>query len=970
VLLFGQWIKLLKGPKNLKPKAGLLFFFCFLIFIDQSRAEQGSVWKQTATEHFIFIYQEQDRASIRELVSFCEEVYNQVAGYFDSYPRQIRCVVYGNTDLANGYYSFPPHHIGLYVAAPISPWMGFRHSNWLKLLLIHELTHYIHLRSEKGFFASLSILFGEGVKGADTFFLPGWMIEGVTTNSETIFSEGGRGRNPFFEIYYKAPLLEDHFFTLQQAEYSSVFPPSGRQYVAGYILIDFLMNKFGRDVFKRIDDEYEKWPLFGPWQAIKKVTGFSVDKLFTEMREDLLKKYQSERALPQGELITPEEFADYTLPVITEEGWYLYRSNLNSFSGIVQYDPASKQEKVLVETVLTDEYSFSADRQGKIIVFASPFFIQNPRLIDSDITSDLYVYDKTTGVVKRLTRGAHLYHPALSADGKSLIAVQRAGSYSRLVEVNLDTGSLYLLFAQEGTSVYNPVFSPDGKRIVFTLHRRGVEDIYLLSYPQEGIPLKGNESILSYNEDKIEVVLGPDDSGEYYPRFTDNETLLFSSDREGRLALYSFSLSSKDLFLICEEPIAAIAGVKLADGLIYASYSWRGFCVKKMSQEKLVYKKVAGLKPVSNPPMPQWEKIQSTDYVDWPLFQFWLPFPNMKFLNTDEILWGGGIYLLGVSPLQTCMYSLLLSVYPSCWQPEGRFALQTAVGLLDINYYLDLSYQYTADELYRQSITNTILLSLPLLADRIHNVRNKIAVYSGLSYSYDLYDSENFSFLHGFDNDFLYEENEVDFIGGLNFSFVKQGGIIDFYAPLALTGDAFVQVPLPVFPDTEQGFHTVLKLTVNLPLFIPHAVLKLGCQASYTTEELLGYPVVKPRGMFDVEPQEKVGRALFSLDILFPLALLDQPLGGGLHIDGMGAGLHVETLGDFQFKDEYFSFAKHIYLGSEFVFIVGLGEISIPVGVGVSFRINPENIKSFDLQRDIRPYLFLGFNSFLGPLIL
>jgi hypothetical protein len=189
------------------------------------------------------------------------------------------------------------------------------------------------------------------------------------------------------------------------------------------------------------------------------------------------------------------------------------------------------------------------------------------------------------------------------------------------------------------------------------------------------------------------------------------------------------------------------------------------------------------------------------------------------------------------------------------------------------------------------------------------------------------------------------------------------GGIIDYYEPWAFNGNISVQTPLPVFPDSKQGIDAFTQFALNFPTFIPHTILKLGVKASYTSEELLDYPVIQPRGLFDVEPQKTEGRMLCSLDCLFPIAVLEQPLFGGLHLDGIGAGFHVEALGNWQLKEEYFAWENKIYTGCELSIIIGLGMWSIPVGVGVSFRLDPSFKQALDPASDIRPYLFFGFNS-------
>ena len=117
---------------------------------------------------------------------------------------------------------------------------------------------------ERGFFHALSRVFGADARWGTAVFLPGWMLEGPTTNLETIFTVGGRGRNPFFEMQYEAPVIEGDLFSLAQASYASAFPPSGRIYVAGYVLVDHLLKTFGEDVFTRIMDDYLRLPFLRP----------------------------------------------------------------------------------------------------------------------------------------------------------------------------------------------------------------------------------------------------------------------------------------------------------------------------------------------------------------------------------------------------------------------------------------------------------------------------------------------------------------------------------------------------------------------------------------------------------------------------------------------------------------------------------------------------------------------------------
>ena len=77
----------------------------------------------------------------------------------------------------------------------------------------------------------------------------------------------------------------------------------------------------------------------------------------------------------------------------------------------------------------------------------------------------------------RLTTGGHFFHPALSPDGSALVAVERRGSYARLVSVSLEDGAVTPLYAPADTRLHTPQFSPDGQFIALVENRAGRQDV-------------------------------------------------------------------------------------------------------------------------------------------------------------------------------------------------------------------------------------------------------------------------------------------------------------------------------------------------------------------------------------------------------------------------------------------------------------------------------------------------------------
>ena len=528
-------------------------------------------WQRAETAHFIVVFEQEDRSAADQVLTFCEEVYGQVTAFFGSPPARkakIPCVIHGSMDYANGSTTPFPGRIDLSLTAPSDHSMGARSESWLRIVFTHELAHFVHLGMDRGPFAALSRVFGSDVAMGSAIFLPGWMVEGATVNLETILTAGGRGRSPLFEIYSKAPVMEGDLFSLRQAGYDSSFPPPGRIYVAGHILVDHILTEFGADAFARIMDAYLAFPFFGPWAAIEKVTGKKAAAVYAEMKESLAGRYAPSAALAAGTRLTADAMADYRRPQATGRGLYLYRTSPDQVPAIVRLDPVTGEEEELARVALTDASSFSATADGETVYFASlAWDWRRPGM--GEAVSDLYRLAVRTGKITRVTRGAHLWQPAVSADGLRLAAVQADGPYSSLVSVDPASGRVTELYARQGTNVFTPSFSPGGLSLAFTLNERGFQDICLL-------PLTGADA------GKTRLLTGPDRNGEYYPAFLDEGRVIFSSDRTGSLCLYTVDTRSGDLAMVLEEPVAAISGIRDGSSLVYESYRSRGFCLRQV----------------------------------------------------------------------------------------------------------------------------------------------------------------------------------------------------------------------------------------------------------------------------------------------------------------------------------------------------------------------------------------------------
>ncbi len=934
-------------------------------------------WEQAETEHFLFVFEPGDRPSVDELLTFCEPIYQRITGFFHSYPKKIRVVVRGRIDVANGFTSFLPPRIELYLTAPTDHFLGARTESWLKILLTHELTHYVHASMERGFFYTLSLVFGPDAAGAHVAFLPGWMIEGPSTNTETMFTAGGRGRNPLFEMLYKAPVEQGKLFSLEQAAYQSDFPPADRIYVSGYILVDFLLSTYGEDSFRRIMDDYLGFPFFGPWGAIRRVTGKSASEVFAELRKHLETKYHQSLDIPSGAPVTPSLPGDWIHPQWTDRGLYVYHAPQDHFPAIVRYDPARGKEEIL-HSVVNDAFSFTATRDGKTLFLSSESqSFLDP--VDMQVVSDLYRLDVDANSLTQITRFAHLWQPSVSRDGARLVAVQGSGPYSRIVSVDPATGRLLTLFSREEGNVYTPAFSPDGRRLAFTVDVRGFQDVYVADFEtlrQGSVQQADSAPVQDVNADAAKPVLGPDPAGEYFPSFLDNDTLLFSSDRGGSLSVYRADLATGEVARIIEDPVAAISAVRSGDSLVYSSYSSTGWCLKTVS--------LAGLKAV---PLPEDQKAKmeyppafawtgastpSRPYLDWPGPLLWLPYPTLIRTGPGSpgVELGLGAAAYGASLLGTTTWLANAGWSFASQQPLAGLSVTSAVGPFLASLQSQLGYEYTGTE-YSQTMTTSASATLPAINDTVFDWNRTLSLSLGLEHLAELDSPAPFTFAQSIGPLASGWQNSIFVTSGISWQRHRSGGAFDFDPPLAVTAalQNATRVPVLYAPVPESDFTLLAGLTI--PSLVPHQVIILGVKST----DVLGGPFSQytdsfavPRGFPGPDVRTVAGQALASIDYAMPIALFDQPLAFSLAATGARVAVHAEGIGRWDSSFRTLTLDPHLYLGGDLTLRMAFNAIPFSALIGLAARIDTSAPSTFDPGTDLGIYLTIGSAGISGGL--
>jgi Tol biopolymer transport system component len=199
--------------------------------------------------------------------------------------------------------------------------------------------------------------------------------------------------------------------------------------------------------------------------------------------------------------------------------------------------------------------------------------VRKKRLIAYLSGKDLYVIALDGSNQRMLSDGKQGVHdPRWSPDGKSIAFAVRRENGSALYRVNVDGTGLAQLAECNGSGVF-PVWSPDGTRIAYTVRRDGKEEIHVIDRDEKSdhkvtdaadyfsrawspdgawitydVLSGGNWQIGFMKADGTEQHLLPGGGSSQDPAWsTDSRRILFTSNREGKDAVYLFDVEGSSL---------------------------------------------------------------------------------------------------------------------------------------------------------------------------------------------------------------------------------------------------------------------------------------------------------------------------------------------------------------------------------------------------------------------------------------
>lgn len=598
----------------------LCIFVTLLSIVAYSQIYDANLsWKVIESQHFnvifpqlIFLDMPSNYQQIAlHVLEIAEETYQQITPMFGKpyyMDKKITIILEDFKDSAYGFASSIPYPtIRLNLTSPGFKNFDTQFESWLKIVITHEYTHLIHFNMTNRGTDFLRFFLGQII--TPNALQPLWAIEGLAIYNESKWTSGGRIEDSRYQMYLRSDFIENKVKTFDQLQgsYLVSWPGGNAPYIYGQSLIHFIAQKYGEEELINISREFCALPLLGMDHALKKIIGMDQKELFTTWKNeqtDLFRRQINE--LNQfAEITDSQQITNHQYWVDNPE-WLnkdsdrsiatlIYKVNVpHLYPTVREYNPADKNEDILIKRAFGHGTSYGISPDHQFIIYSKLSKYQQYYQYN-----DLFLYHLRSGKQIKITEGMRLKDPSWRPNnpGNHIVAVLNHLGSNNLVafpvesrffkggtseeKVLLSFSELtYLSDFSNGAQISQPVWSPQGNQIAFSLWLDGYQNIYIITFDdQEHI-----QSITPVTADH-HTNISPDWS-------EDGSYLFFSSDRTGIFNIYAYHLRDQQIVRLTNvisgafEPAVSPDGKKLA----FIQYHATGYELHVINMDNLLWK--------------------------------------------------------------------------------------------------------------------------------------------------------------------------------------------------------------------------------------------------------------------------------------------------------------------------------------------------------------------------------------------
>lgn len=544
----------------------------------------GIKWKKIDTPHYEIIFPLELTKEGQRVANTLEHIYKALAKTLEKEPRRITLVLTNQGVTSNGYVAFAPRMSEWFSVPTRTHLTGV--SDWYDLLAVHEGRHIVQLdKLNQGFTKTAGLAFGDiGRMVFSILSTPYWFLEGDAVGIETALTNGGRGRQPAFDMDIRALLLSGTRYSYYKAYFGSYKDWYPNYYHLGYLLTTHAKRKYGSEKWSKILDRASQ-SSFSPFtfsEALKKETGKTVVGLYEEAMDELEALWNNQldgASFTEFRTINSEPrkvWTNYVFPRYDTGGTvYAQKIGLENPLMLVRLHPGGKEEKIKQFSPLSGFYNRLSIANGKA---AWNEYIPDPRWGKRSYSS-LVIHDFKTGKTRRIAQKSKLFDPALSPDGKRVITVEFSPELQcQLVILDASTGKEMKRLANPSNDFINsPSWSEDGTQIVFTRQNREGRALSIAN-------IENNESqdIIPFGWENIT-----------YPVFYNNY-VLYDSPYSGIDNIYAIDAHKRTRYQVTSSKYGAFFPEVSPDRekLLFSNYTINGYDAAEMPLKPSSWKRI------------------------------------------------------------------------------------------------------------------------------------------------------------------------------------------------------------------------------------------------------------------------------------------------------------------------------------------------------------------------------------------
>ena len=484
----------------------MLFLLLVTIPIHAQVSPAGT-WLTLHTQHFRVHFRPGYDSTAHHAAEEAERAYLLLSTELVE-PRQPTDVILSDAaDFSNGAASvFPTNRIEVLLVPPAGEPDLQNYDDWLRVLLVHELTHIFHLDRVKGPWRLAQSLMGRVPGAFPNLYQPAWVTEGIATYYESHFTNRGRIRGSYHTEVMLSLAGSDRWPGPNQSIYISEKWPAGlAPYAFGSRFFSYLSGAAGDSSVPRfIEKTSGQWIPFRTGRPLRLATRLDRDSLWDAQAVEY--RSRADRpSTPAAEVIA-RGLRVAPSPAVARDGsvaWF--ESTLDEAPHVVIRHPDGREERH--RTTSGSDLAWRGDTLYLTrLDLTDPVSIRSDldRLVNGDwqrLTHDARLTDLTTaegGIVavqldergNRLVQftdaglqwipdyvsGADYASPTIDSLGRVVAIEQGSGRYLIRGFQRLDETVLYRAGDQE--TLADVTWDPQGYQLYFVSDRDGLSQIY------------------------------------------------------------------------------------------------------------------------------------------------------------------------------------------------------------------------------------------------------------------------------------------------------------------------------------------------------------------------------------------------------------------------------------------------------------------------------------------------------------